>query len=223
MSGTNDTTDGIDDNRLSINDDDGDVKRQRVKEILNYRSQYIKTRADVESARKSGEVGNVQAITQLKAVLDSFLLDIRPVILQSQHEDVWYDRHVYNITLDEHIEKEPTLSKPAEILPRRQIEITGLVQLIQQDIVVAREWHEYNDIRKPTNRDGIAMEWEDSPFDRPSHTGDPLGETELSALPVDVLDSGFKIANDVLLEIGLDVGLSDDTSEIAEFDYSDLI
>jgi|APHM01.1.fsa_nt_gi hypothetical protein len=223
MSDAQNNSDNIDDNRLSINDDDNAVKRQRIKEILNYRSQYITTRADVEATRKTGKANNVEAVTELKAVLDSYLLDIRPVILQSQYEDVWYDKHIYNFTLTEHIEEKPMLSKPAKILPRKQIEITGLVQLVKQDIVIAREWHVHKDIAPPTDKRGRAMDWEDSPFDRPSQTGDSLGERELSALPVDILDTGFKIANDVLLEIGLDVGLSDDTSEVAEFDYSDLI
>ena len=212
------------DTRLSLDDEDDAVKRQRIKEILKYRSDYIKTRADIEANRKTGELENVYAMSQLKAVLDSFLLDVRPVILQSQFSDVWFDEHVYSLTIQEQKQTDMgMLSQSGRVLPRIEIEIEGLVEVVNQEVVFTRQWHEYDEVEPPTDAHGHTMPWEDTPFDRPDPTGEPLGEKQVSTIPIDVLDTGFKIANDVLLEIGLDVGLSDESSDIADFDYSDLI
>jgi len=213
-----------DKNRLSLDDDDDAVKRQRIKEILKYRSEYIKTRADIEANRKTGELENVYAMSQLKAVLDSFLLDIRPVILQSGFEDVWFDERVYELTIEERKQTDMgMLSQSGRVLPRIEIDITGLVEVVNQEVVFTRQWHEYDEVEPPTDKHGHTMSWEDTPWDRPDPTGKPLGEKEVTTIPIDVLDTGFKIANDVLLEIGLDVGLSDDSNEEVNFDYSDLI
>lgn len=213
-----------DKNRLSLDDDDDAVKRQRIKEILKYRSEYIKTRADIEANRKTGELENVYAMSQLKAVLDSFLLDIRPVILQSRFEDVWFDERVYELTIEERKQTDMgMLSQSGRVLPRIEIDITGLVQVVNQEVVFTREWHEYDEVEPPTDAHGHIMHWDETPWDRPDPTGEPLGEKEVTTIPIDVLDTGFKIANDVLLEIGLDVGLSDDSNEEVNFDYSDLI
>ena len=213
-----------DKNRLSLDDDDDAVKRQRIKEILKYRSEYIKTRADIEANRKTGELENVYAMSQLKAVLDSFLLDIRPVILQSRFEDVWFDERVYELTIEEQKKTDMgMISKSGRVLPRIEINITGLVQVVNQEVVFTREWHEYDEVEPPTDSHGHIMHWDEAPWDRPDPTGEPLGEKEVTTIPIDVLDTGFKIANDVLLEIGLDVGLSDDSNEEVNFDYSDLI
>ena len=212
------------DTRLSLEDEDDAVKRQRIKEILKYRSDYIKTRADIEANRKTGELENVYAMSQLKAVLDSFLLDVRPVILQSQFSDVWFDEPVYELTIQEQKQTDMgMLSQSGRVLPRIEIEIEGLVEVVNQEVVFTRQWHKYDEVEPPTNEYGRVLDWEDTPFDRPDPTGEPLGETEVTTIPIDILDTGFKIANDVLLEIGLDVGLSDESSDIADFDYSDLI
>ena len=213
-----------DKNRLSLDDDDDAVKRQRIKEILKYRSEYIKTRADTEANRKTGELENVYAISQLKAVLDSFLLDIRHIILQSQFDDVWFSEPVYELTIEEQKQTDMgMLSQSGRVLPRIEIEIEGLVEVVNQEVVFTRQWHEYDEVEPPVNEHGRVLDWEDTPWDRPDPTGKPLGEKEVSTIPIDVLDTGFKIANDVLLEIGLDVGLSDDSNEEVNFDYSDLI
>jgi len=212
------------DTRLSLDDEDDAVKRQRIKEILKYRSDYIKTRADIEANRKTGELKNVYAMSQLKAVLDSFLLDIRPVILQSQFDDVWFSEPVYELTIQEQKQTDMgMLSQSGRILPRIEINIEGLVEVVNQEVVFTRQWHKYDEVEPPTDAHGHTMPWEDTPWDRPDPTGEPLGETEVTTIPIDILDTGFKIANDVLLEIGLDVGLSDNANDIAEFDYSDLI
>jgi hypothetical protein len=212
------------DSRLSLNDEDDAVKRQRIKEILKYRSEYIKTRADIEANRKTGELENVYAMSQLKAVLDSFLLDIRPVILQSRFEDVWFDERVYELTIEERKQTDMgMISQSGRVLPRIEINIEGLVEVVNQEVVFTRQWHEYDEVEPPTDKYGHTMPWEKTPWDRPDPTGEPLGETEVTTIPIDILDTGFKIANDVLLEIGLDVGLSDDSTDIADFDYSDLI
>jgi hypothetical protein len=212
------------DTRLSLDDEDDAVKRQRIKEILKYRSDYIKTRADIEANRKTGELKNVYAMSQLKAVLDSFLLDIRPVILQSQFDDVWFSEPVYELTIQEQKQTDMgMLSQSGRVLPRIEINIEGLVEVVNQEVVFTRQWHKYDEVEPPTDAHGHTMPWEDTPWDRPDPTGEPLGETEVTTIPIDILDTGFKIANDVLLEIGLDVGLSDDANDIAEFDYSDLI
>lgn len=197
---------------VELADDSEAVERTRIKQILEHRANYINTRSEARTLEETGRMRHRSAVESIKSKLDSFLLDIRPVVLDSEHADVWHSAHVATVELPEHTTRRTNTPPPHTdcIIPEERIEIHGLSDLLALDVTRKRQYH----IKRSKQRT--------RPDERSYRLGDAIDEYEASVVDVDVLDTGFSRANDVLSQVGLDLGLSD-ADEIADFDYSDLI
>jgi hypothetical protein len=210
MSGTKNTTDGTD--ALSLKDDDGAVQTQRIKEILNLRNEYITARNEVRSAVRTADLDQADGAELLKATLDSFLLDVRPIILQSDHADLWTNQFIATVELQSRKTTTGGHSGTTVAIPDDEIDIHGLQQLVKLNAAFDRKWRKVHAHHGPgfDDRMGDIVSQDNLPV----HT---------AIIDHRVLDEAFTKTNDVLADLGLDIGLSDNANDIAEFDYSDLL
>nr|WP_159373852.1 hypothetical protein [Haloquadratum walsbyi]SPC48771.1 uncharacterized protein R5 [Haloquadratum walsbyi] len=208
MSGTKDDADST---SLSLSDDDDVVQKKRVKEILNLRHSYITARHEIRSSVRTGNLSDADGAELLKSRLDAFLLDIRPIILQSQHSSLWTTDHIGTIELQQ---RRTTIGghSGAEVMVQAdEIDIHGLSQLLKINATFDRKWRRVHKNHGRFN-------------DRVGEVVDQDGlQHPTAVIDYRVFDEAFTKANDILADIGLDVGLNENTDEAVDFDYSDLI
>ena len=208
MSDTKDTTDST---GLSLTDDDDVVQTKRIKEILNLRHDYITARHEVRSSVRTADLSNADGAELLKSYLDSFLLDIRPIILQSEHADLWHTEHIATVELQQHRTTTGGHSGASVMVPADEIDIHGLGQLLKLNATFQRKWrriHKHHGRFDDQVGEGVDQD------NLPTHT---------EVIDHRVMDEAFTKANDILASLGLDIGLQEDTTDVAEYDYSDLI
>ncbi|CCC41970.1 hypothetical protein [Haloquadratum walsbyi] len=208
MSGTKDDADST---SLSLTDDDNVVQKKRIKEILNLRHGYITARHEIRSSVRTGNLSNADGAELLKSRLDSFLLDIRPIILRSEHASLWTTDHIGTIELQQRRTTMGGRGGPEVMVQGDEIDINGLGQLLKINATFDRKWR-----RVQKNHGRFS--------DRVGEVVDQDGlQHPTAVIDSRIFDEAFTKANDVLADLGLDVGLNENDDEAVDFDYSDLI
>lgn len=208
MSGTKDDADST---SLSLTDDDNVVQKKRIKEILNLRHGYITARHEIRSSVRTGNLSNADGAELLKSRLDSFLLDIRPIILRSEHASLWTTDHIGTIELQQRRTTMGGRGGPEVMVTADEIDIHGLSQLLKINATFDRKWR-----RVQKNHGRFS--------DRVGEVVDQDGlQHPTAVIDSRIFDEAFTKANDVLADLGLDVGLNENDDEAVDFDYSDLI
>uniref|UniRef100_A0A445PPI1 Uncharacterized protein R5 n=1 Tax=viral metagenome TaxID=1070528 RepID=A0A445PPI1_9ZZZZ len=209
MSGTKDDADST---SLSLSDSDDLVQKKRIKEILNLRHSYITARHEMQSSVRTGKLSNADGAELLKSRLDSFLLDIRPIILQSEHSNLWTTDHIGTIELQQRRTTTGGHCGAEVMVTADEIDINGLSQLLKINATFDRKWRRVHKHHGDRFSDRVGEVVDQSGL--PDHT---------AVIDYRVFDEAFTKANDVLADLGLDVGLNENTDEAVDFDYSDLI
>lgn len=201
------------------------ITEQRIKEILSIKHQYIDTRATVKIEYETGDRTKAEAVTVLKNILDSFLLDIRPLILSSQYSGVWNNHKITTIRLEEQIERTDTmLSKPTIGVPEEVIQINGFKQMIETPATFEREYQyvtqEFNSrktnqgdieaVRKalgaepehPDKGDGLFPSSSPSNYPQFGDIAD-TDKVDIAVMNFPTLDDGYGLATEILAELGI--------------------
>jgi hypothetical protein len=182
---------------VQIEDNDGTIEQHRIKEILDLRSDYITTRNEVRSAMRTGSLKDENGVELIKAALDSFLLGVRPVILQSEHADVWHNEHIATVKLNEARAQTKGHNNVPCIVEADEIDIHGLGQLLKINATFNRQW------RKLITHHGRFKD----------RVGDVMHDKSLpehtEVIDFRVFDEGFTTAEDVLTQLGFEMQLED--------------
>jgi hypothetical protein len=198
MSGTKNTADST---TVQVEDTDGTIAQHRIKEVLDLRSQYITTRNEVRASTRTGSLDQADGAELIKASLDSFLLGVRPIILQSEHADVWTDRHIATVKLDESRAKTKGRNGTLCIVQSDEIDIHGLSQLLKINATFTRQWRELTE-----NRGRFK-----------NHVGDIVHDNSLpehtEIIDFRTFDEGFTLAEDVITQLGFEMNLEDIDSD----------
>jgi hypothetical protein len=182
---------------VEIEDTNGTIEQHRIKEILDLRSDYIVTRNEVQASMRTGSLKNKNGAELIKAQLDSFLLGVRPIILQSEHADVWRTEHIATVELDEARARTKGHNNVPCIVESDEIEIRGLGQLLKINATFNRKWRKLITHRgRFKNRVGDVVHDEGLP----DHT---------EVIDIRVFDEAFTAAEDVLTELGFEMKLED--------------
>lgn len=181
---------------VQVQDTDDTIESTRIKEILDLRSDYVIKRSEVRQSIRTGSIDNASGAEILKAVLDSFLLDIRTVILQSEYASVWTDEQIATIELPQRKEEAPGHgSQPSKIITADEIPLSGLSDLLKVNATIDRQWR-----RLVTHYGRFDDTAGEVLTDEPVHT---------DVVSPSTFDAGFMRANDVLCELGLEMQLED--------------
>jgi hypothetical protein len=186
---------------VQVEDTDGTIAQHRIKEILDLRSQYITTRNEVRASTRTGSLDNSDGAELIKASLDSFLLGVRPIILQSDFDTVWTDKHIATVELNEARAKTDGRDGTLCIVESDNIDIHGLGQLLKINATFNRQWRELT-----THRGRFK-----------DHVGDVIHDdslpTHTEVIDFRTFDEGFTTAEDVLTELGFEMQLEDIDSD----------
>jgi hypothetical protein len=186
---------------VQVEDTDGTIAQHRIKEILDLRSQYITTRNEVRASTRTGSLDNSDGAELIKASLDSFLLGVRPIILQSDFDTVWTDKHIATVELNEARAKTDGRDGTLCIVESDNIDIHGLGQLLKINATFTRQWRELT-----THRGRFK-----------DHVGDVIHDdslpTHTEIIDFRTFDEGFTTAEDVLTELGFEMQLEDIDSD----------
>jgi hypothetical protein len=181
---------------VQVQDTDNTIESTRIKEILDLRSDYVIKRSEVRQSIRTGSIDNASGAEILKAVLDSFLLDIRTVILQSEYASVWTNEQIATIELPQRkSEAAGHGSQPSKIITADEIPLSGLSDLLKVNATVDRQWR-----RLVTHYGRFDDTAGEVLVDEPVHT---------DVVSPSTFDAGFMRANDVLAELGLEMQLED--------------
>jgi len=182
---------------VQIEDNDNTIEQHRIKEILDLRSQYITTRNEVRASTRTESLSQADGAELIKASLDSFLLGVRPIILQSKYSDVWTDKHIATVKLDKSRSKTEGRNGTPCIIQSDEIDIHGLSQLLKINATFTRQWRELTE-----NRGRFK-----------DHVGDVIHDDTLpehtEIIDFRTFDEGFTVAEDVLTELGFEMNLED--------------
>lgn len=182
---------------VQIEDNDGTIEQHRIKEILDLRSRYVTTRNEVQASMRTGSLTNEDGAELIKAALDSFLLGVRPIILQSEHADVWHNEHIATVELTEARAQTDGHNNVPCIIQSDEMEIHGLGQLLKINATFDRKW------RKLITHHGRFKD----------RVGDVMHNKSLpehtEIINVNVFDEGFTTAEDALTQLGFEMTLED--------------
>lgn len=200
------------------------VTDKRIKEILDIKHKYIDTRASVKIDYETGQSSKAESVTILKGILDSFLLDLRPLILNSQYSGIWNNHTITTLHLEQNMKRTNTmLSKPTIGVPEEIVEIEGLQQMVRTPATIERQYRyvteEFDssgvsakDIETVRKSLGVDVEHPDKgnpnntePLDNYPKFGDTADgdEVDVAVMNFATLDDGYGIATEVLAELGI--------------------
>jgi len=200
------------------------VTDKRIKEILDIKHKYIDTRASVKIDYETGQSSKAESVTILKGILDSFLLDLRPLILNSQYSGIWNNHTITTLHLEQNLKRENTmLSKPTIGVPEEIVEIEGLQQMVRTPATIERQ---YRYVTKEFDSNGVSardmeavreklgVDVVEHP-DRGNPSSEPLDnypkfgdiadadEVDVAVMSFNTLDDAYGIATEVLAQLGI--------------------
>jgi hypothetical protein len=184
--------DGQDDDPADLVADDRDDLAQdhRLNEILKTRRRVLEHRTQLRHAIHRGELHEIHAATEYRDVLESYLIDLEPVFIDSDKAHVWHREHIGTWTL-----KIPG-DKPTGPAFRGQ----GTESMAREASV-----HGLSDILAMPNPITITQEM-------PTRNGTDTEEHEFQ-IPFELLDRAFRTANRALNDWGLELQLEPDDGD----------
>jgi hypothetical protein len=214
MAANDDTAD------VTVSDPEGFNTTERLKQIYRAREDLRKMRKEAAQARNNPNTNTqvkVEAVQHYRAAVEALLLEVGTLL--KKHDpgpELWHDRHYGDVVIRPPGNWEPKHSHyESETIERNN------TSLLVEDIPDAK--------RVPV----VGLKWlfeSETPVTRPFEFavyGGALNETvtyhSSSVVPWRILNQMVSEVNEYLNEVGVGLEVTEESDDVAEMDYTDLI